>query len=162
MFNFFKKNNDNRLNEIDAELKLLEEFDSKISPLTEKYLSEETSIKIEGARELFTFLNDVQQKESQGIKTGAADDFLENIPNIISEIEDFINLYEKGYSSQEFELKWNSVIEKIESDNFEIASQGEKEFKELAIETLEMERNGIKSGASSAILDLFTEQFPDL
>jgi hypothetical protein len=104
----------------------------------------------------------VQQKESQGIKTGAADDFLENIPNIISEIEDFINLYEKGNSSQEFELKWNSVIEKIESDNFEIASQGEKEFKELAIETLEMERNGIKSGASGVILDLFTEQFPDL
>ena len=59
MFNFFKKNDDNRLNEIDAELKLLEEFDSKISPLTEKYLSEEPSIKVEGARELYTFLNDV-------------------------------------------------------------------------------------------------------
>jgi len=162
MFNFFKKNGDNRLNEIDTELKLIEEFSSKINPLTEKYLSEDTSIKIEGARELYAFLNDVQQKENQGIKTGAGDEFLSNIPDIISEVEEYITLYEKGYSSPEFEFKWNSVIEKIESDNLEIALQGEKEFKELAIETLTLERNGIKSGASNTILELFAEQFPDL
>jgi hypothetical protein len=162
MFNFFKRNDNNRLNEIDTELKLIEEFNSKINPLTEKYLSEETSIKIEGARELYAFLKDVQQKENQGIKTGAGDEFFSNIPVVLSEVEEFITLYEKGNSSPEFELKWNSVIEKIESDNLEIALQGEKELNELAIETLTMERNGIKSGASTTILDLFAEQFPDL
>ena len=135
----------------------------------EKYSSKDPVIHREGVVELLSYL---REKELDLQKYGTLNSYsvenpeeeLINIRNIISDLEkenDLFNQLDEVKSSPEFNAKWELINEKLDSDDEEVIMEGVRELKELAKEVLELEKKGINSGASKAVLKILSENFPD-
>lgn len=135
----------------------------------DKYSSKDPVIHREGVVELLSYL---REKELDIQKYGTLNSYsvenpeeeLINIRNSISALEkenDLYNKLDEVSSTPEFNAKWELINEKLESDDEEVLNEGGRELTELARATLEMEKKGIKSGASTSVLKILSENFPD-
>ena len=135
----------------------------------DKYSSKDPVIHREGVVEFLSYL---REKELDLQKYGTANSYsvenpeeeLVNIRAIISDLEhenDLHNKLDEVSSTPEFNAKWELINEKLDSDNEEVVMEGVTELTELARETLEMEKNNIKSGASKSVIKIMRENYPD-
>ena len=141
----------------------------KVISMFDKLNSGVQEIRHEGVVEYLSYLH----KQLELEKKGEVNDFskenpeeaLSTIKNLIDELEhenDLYNKLEEVSSSPEFKVKWELIDKKLESEDEQEVNEGRRELTELAKETLKMEKNGIKSGASKSILKFMHENFPEL